>query len=208
MGLRSLKEQIDLALKARRAWNQLEDDMESKEFDWLIAIKKGLISTFNHALYPAIFAFLLALSDDKAITKFLEAANVNTAYIGLIVLAIRFAVRAGMNALKNHPDFAGAGPDVKSGALTGGLILALLCAPAIAQDATPSPTPRDAMSWLSSHSAIVSGTYSTDASDREEFIGLRIAGDFDLAPKVVGWAQVDLFTRSRDGQSATPALPS
>lgn len=209
MGLRSLKEQIDLALKARRAWNQLEDDMESKEFDWLIAIKKGLTSTFNHALYPALFAFLLALSDDKAIKKFLEDANVDTAYIGLILLSLRFAVRVGMNAFKNHPAFRGAGTDIKTGALTGGLILALLCSPALAQDATPSPTPAsDAMSWLSSHSAIVSGTYSTDASDREEFFGLRISGDFDLAPKVVGWAQVDLFTRSRDGQSATPALPS
>lgn len=206
MGLRSLKEKLDLAMKARRAWHQLEDDMESKEFDWLIAIRKGLTSTFNHALYPAIFAFLLALSDDKAITKFLEAANVNTAYIGLIVLAIRFAVRAGMNALKNHPDFAA---DVKDGAAGGAIVLALLCSPSYAQDATPSPTPSgDAMSWLSSHSAIVSGTYSTDASDREEFIGLRISGDFDLAPKFVGWAQVDLFTRSRDGQSATPSLPS
>lgn len=102
-----------------------------------------------------------------------------------------------------------AGPDLKSGALAGAVVLALLCSPAIAQDATPSPTPTgDAMTWLSSHSAIISGTYSTDTSDREEFIGLRIAGDFDLAPKLVGWASVDLFTRSRDGNSATPALPS
>jgi len=208
MGLRSLKEQIDLALKARRAWNQLEDDMESKEFDWLIAIKKGLISTFNHAFYPALFLFLAMLSDEKALTRFLTDANVNTAYLGVIVLAVRFFVRVAGNALKNHPDFRSSGPDLKSGALAGAL-LALLCSPAIAQDATPSPTPSsDAMSWLSSHSAIVSGTYSTDASDREEFIGVRIAGDFDIAPKIVGWAQVDLFTRSRDGQSATPALPS
>jgi len=208
MGLRSLKEKLDLALKARRAWNQLEDDMDSKQFDWLIAIKKGLVSAFNHALYPALFLFLAGFADEKALTRFLTEANVNTAYIGVLVLAVRFAVRVASNAMKNHPDFRGSGPDLKSGALAGALILAMLCSPVAAQEATPSPTPGDAASWLGAHSAIISGTYSTDTSDREEFIGLRIAADVALAPKLTGWAQVDLFTRSRDGQSATPALPS
>ena len=108
MGLRSLKEQIDLALKARRAWNQLEDDMESKEFDWLIAIKEGSDFDVQPRALPAIFAFLLALrrQGDHQVPRGRER---HTAYIGLIVLSIRFAVRAGMNAFKNHPDFAGAG---------------------------------------------------------------------------------------------------
>ena len=128
-------------------------------------------------------------------------------------LSAAFVAAAGVGLkIKNSVKKAlppSAGPDMKAGALTDAIVLALLCTPSYAQDATPSPTPAgDAMSWLSSHSAIVSGTYSTDASDREEFIGLRIAGDFDIAPRVVGWAQVDLFTRSRDGQSAAPALPS
>lgn len=214
MGLRSLKEKIDLAMKARRAWNQLEKDMENDKlaqgggFEWAIAIRKGLISTFNHAFYPALFAFLLSIADERTLTQFLSQANVNTAYIGVLVLAVRFGVRVAMNVLKNNPDFKASGPDLKSGALAGALAL-LLCSPAMAQEATPTPTPTgDAMTWLSAHSAIISGTYSTDTSDREEFIGLRISGDFNLAPKLTGWATVDLFTRSRDGQSATPALPS
>ena len=127
----------------------------------------------------------------------LSAAFVAAAGVGL---KIRNSVKTAMPP--------SVGTDMKAGALTGAVVL-MLCSPVSAQEATPTPTPTgDAMTWLSAHSAIISGTYSTDTSDREEFIGLRISGDFNLAPKLTGWATVDLFTRSRDGQSATPALPS
>lgn len=205
------KETVQLWLAWRRASSQWERDMD-KQFDPLISIRKGLTSVFNHAFYAALFAFLVALADEKTMTRFLEAANVNTAYIGVIVLALRFVVRAASNALKNNPDFqppTSAGPDLKAGALAGALVLALMASPAIAQEPAPTSTPApDAMSWLSAHSAIVSGTYSTDASSRQEFVGIRIFVEGALAPKLRGWAQLDLFTRSRDGQSTTPALPS
>lgn len=132
-----------------------------------------------------------------------------------VVLKIRSVVDKARNASPGEGGPTGNAPAPGSafkgpqGALAVLMLLGAMAAPAIAQDATPSPTPSgDAMTWLSAHSAIISGTYSTDTSDREEFIGLRIFGDVALAPKLTGWATVDLFTRSRDGQSATPALPS
>lgn len=154
--------------------------------------------------YNEIDTWLASIGSLLGVESFspVDLAELSAAFVAMagVSLKIKNSVKKTMPPSAGH---------LKSGALAGAVVLALLCSPAIAQDATPSPTPTgDAMTWLSSHSAIISGTYSTDTSDREEFIGLRIAGDFDLAPKLVGWASVDLFTRSRDGNSATPALPS
>ena len=155
----------------------------------------------------------LAITSVAVLAAYFSEPEHLAALLGVVPESLRLAliplVSAGLVALRKRIKHGGPpSADLKAGALTGAVVL-MLCSPVSAQEATPTPTPTgDAMTWLSAHSAIISGTYSTDTSDREEFIGLRISGDFNLAPKLTGWATVDLFTRSRDGQSATPALPS
>ncbi len=184
---------VKTALALKRVADAIERE-DKMGHDWsktarAVAIDFGLTSA---AVLTAYF------SDPAALASVLGVVPEH------LRLALVPLLSAAFVALRKRIKHGGVPP-----AAVGPLVLLLLCSPASAQEATPSPTPAgDAMTWLSTHSAIISGTYSTDTSDREEFVGIRISGDFDIAPKTVGWAQVDLFTRSRDGQSATPALPS
>lgn len=199
--IRSTREELSLAMKARRAWKAIEKE-NAMGHDWnktLAAVGKDFVVTS----IAALVAFF-AVPDNLAAVLGALTPEMRAALIPLISALLVMARK-----YIKHSAPPSAGPDMKAGALAGAVGLLLLCSPAIAQEPSPSPTPAgDAMTWLAAHSSIISGTYSTDTSDREEFIGLRIAGEFDLAPRLTGWAQVDLFTRSRDGNSATPALPS
>jgi hypothetical protein len=81
------------------------------------------------------------------------------------------------------------------------ILLLSLALPASAQEGP------DLLTWIRDHSSVVSGVATADG-EHVEFISLALKTDFEVKPKFRGFAELNLFSRQRSGESIqTPGVP-
>lgn len=205
MGLRSwlkeTKDEIQLALAWKRARNQWSKDME-QGYDPKVGLIKGAKSMGSYFLVSTLALIAATLVDPAAVGGFFGAHGVSATYIALITLAAKGAGTFLSNWLKQRDKDLQLQPQgLLSRAKCGqcgaalALLLALLSAPAYAQDAMPRPSPTPGVE-INLHGGAMQFA-ERGSPDKRDFV-YRLTVNITAPAKTSLFGRAD-YTRTQDG---------
>jgi hypothetical protein len=181
------KNELSAALAVRRAAKQYERDV-AMGYKREVSIIKGLKAIASLALFSGLAAAFVALAEPGVLEAILSNAGVNSAYVGLIVLALRGLAAYGSNWLKHSPN----APKASNGDLPALFLIALLPTMATAQEPTPSPMPVE----INLHGGAMQFA-ERGVADKRDFV-YRLTLTVPGPSRLILFGRAD-YTRTQDG---------